>query len=72
MSTDIHRDAAIRMLADGFAIEFANYCAGDERMHNLMQHLASEFVADNIPIVEEDAATDVACELLMSVTVRTV
>lgn len=66
------RDDAILRLTDAFAFQFANFCAGDERMHELMQDLASEFVEKNIPIVDEEAAFDVACELLMSVTVRTV
>ena len=34
--------------------------------------LASEFVDQNIPIVDEEAANDVAVELLMSVTCRVV
>jgi len=67
-----NRDTAIRMLAEGFASEFANYCAGDDRLHELMQDLAHEFVADNITILDEEAAFDVASELLMSATVKTV
>lgn len=66
------RDNAIRLLADGFASDFAESCAGDERMHELMMLLASEFVDRNIPIVDEDAAVDCAHELLLSVTVRKV
>jgi len=66
------RDHSIRLLASGFSSEFAETCAGDERMHDLMMELASEFVEKNIPIVDEEAATDVAVELLMNITVRTV
>lgn len=66
------RDSAIRLLADGFAFDFANACAADERMHELMMLLAQEFVERNIPIIDDDAADDCAHELLMSVTVRTV
>jgi len=61
-------DNAIRLLANGFSSEFAEFCASDERMHELMMDLASEFVDDNIPIVKEDDAVDVAAELLMRVT----
>ena len=61
-------DNAIRRLANGFSSEFAEFCASDERMHELMMDLASEFVDDNIPIVKEDDAVDVAAELLMRVT----
>ena len=66
------RDEAIRLLAQGFSEEFAEFMAGHEMMHDLMMDLASQFVEDNIPIVDEDAATDVACELMMNVTVRSV
>ena len=66
------RDEAIRLLAQGFSGEFAEFMAGDERVHDLMRELASEFIEENIPIVDEEAATDVACELMMNVTVRSV
>ena len=65
-------DEAIRRLADGFSSEFAEYLAGDERVHELMMDLSSEFVEQNIPIVKEDDVTDVACELIMCVTVTKV
>jgi len=66
------RDHAIILLAQGFTEDFVEFVRGNERMESLMQDLASEFVEKNIPIVDEEAAFDVACELLMSVTVRTV
>ena len=64
-----HRDNAIRLLAAGFTEEFVEFCAGDERMHELMMDLAGEFVVSNIPVVSDDAQVDVACELIMNVTV---
>ena len=67
-----YHDEAIRRLADGFSSEFAEFCAGDERMHELMMDLASEFVESNIPVVKEDDQIDLASELLMSVTVTKV
>ena len=67
-----YRDNAIRLLAAGFADEFAEFCAGNEKIHEIMMDLASEFVEQNIPIVDEDAANDVAVELLMGVTCRPV
>ena len=63
---------AIRLLAQGFSTQFAEEIAGDERMHELMMELASEFVEKNIPIIKEDDQIDVASELLMNVTVREV
>ena len=66
------RDNAIRLLAAGFAEEFADYVAGDERMHELMMDLAYEFVSKNIPIVDEDGTFDVAHELIMNTTISKV
>jgi len=65
-------DEAIRLLASGFADRFAEQIAGDERMHDLIMELASEFVAEEMPIVSEDSQTDMAMELIMQVTVTTV
>jgi hypothetical protein len=63
---------SVRRLADGFSSEFAEFCAGDERIHELMMELASEFVETNIPVVGEDSQEDVASELIMSITVTKV
>ena len=65
-------DEAIRRLAIGFSSEVAEFCAGHEMMHDLMMELASEFVVVNIPVVSEDVQTDLATELLMSVTITKV
>jgi hypothetical protein len=65
-------DEAIRRLATGFSSEFAEFCAGDERMHELMMDLATEFVGDEIPVVSEDSQTDLACELILAITVTPV
>ena len=65
-------DHAIRLLAKGFGSEFAEFAAGDERLHELMMELASEFVEEHIPVVSEDAANDVAMELMMSTTIKEV
>jgi len=65
-------DEAIRRLANAFSSEFAEFVAGDERMHELMMDLASEFVNASLPIVKEDDSIDVAHELMMNVTVRAV
>ena len=67
-----YRDQAIRRLATGYSSEFAEFCAGNEKMHELMHQLASEFIDTNIPIVNEDDATDLGIELLMNITVREV
>ena len=67
-----YRDNAIRLLANGFVEEFCEFASADERLHELMMDLASEFVDKNIPIVDEDAATDVAYELLLATRLKKV
>ena len=67
-----NRDHAIALLAKGYSEEFADYLRENDRVADLVQELASEFVEKNIPIVDEDASTDVAMELVMSVTMKTV
>ena len=67
-----YRDEAVRRLATGFSEEFAEMCASDERMHDIMMELASEFVETNIPIVDEETVTDVAIELTMNISVTKV
>ena len=71
--TNIERyNESVRHMADGYSADFAEFCAGDERIHELMMELSSEFVEANVPIVSEDSQTDLALELLMSITVQTV
>jgi len=65
-------DEAIRLLAAGFSEEFAEFCAGHDKMHELMMDLAEEFTQENIPIVKDDAHYDVCYELMMNVTIHKV
>ena len=65
-------DEAIRLLAKGFSEQFAEEIAADERVHELMMDLASEFVENHIPIVSEESQIDMAAELIMNVTVTSV
>ena len=66
------RDEAIRRLAGGFSSEFAEEVAADERFHELLMELADEFVEKNLPIVSDEDATDVAYELMIGVTTKSV
>jgi hypothetical protein len=73
-NTDLNRkyQEAIRKLADGYADRFADFCAADERVHELLMDLAAVFVTEELPIVSEDSQIDMAAELIMSVTIRPV
>ena len=66
------RDEAIRRLAQGFSSDFAEFCAGDDAMHEVMMNLADRFIEMNIPITDEEASSDLAFELIMNVTVTKV
>ena len=72
MTTNERYNESVRKMADGFSEDFAEFCAGDERLHELMMDLASEFVETNVPIVSEDSQIDLASELLMSITVKSI
>lgn len=63
---------AIRRLADSYGSDFAEFVAGHEMMHDVMMKLASEFVAAKLPIVKDEDAIDVAAELNLGITIRTV
>ena len=65
-------DEAVRKMADGFSEMFAEAVAADERFHDLLMDLASEFVSQELPIVGEDSQIDMAAELMMRVTTRSV
>ncbi len=67
-----YHDEAIRRLAEGYKEEFAEFVASDERFHDLLIEMSEKFVEDNLPIVSEDDATDVAMELFMRITTRAV
>ena len=67
-----YHDDAIRRLAEGFSEEFAEVVASDERFHELLMILSEEFVEKHLPIVHEDDATDVAMELFMRITTKSV
>ena len=65
-------DNSVRLLANAFNDEFAEFCAGHEDMHAIIMELAEEFVEQHTPIVRDDAKIDVAAELMLAVTVRPV
>tara|TARA_Y100000592_G_C5203095_1_gene191469 strand:+ start:98 stop:334 length:237 start_codon:yes stop_codon:yes gene_type:complete len=65
-------DEAIRRLADGYKEEFAEEVAADERFHDLLMDICAEFIDKEIPIVDEDTKWDLAMEMILRVTTRTV
>ena len=60
---------SLRLLRDGFKSEFATSVFADERTMELFAQLASEFVDDNIPVVDDDNRMELAMMLLESLDV---
>jgi len=72
MSKLNNHDESIRRLAEGYKEEFAEVVAADERFHELLQTISEEFVAEQLPIVNEDDVIDVCYELMMRCTTKSV
>ena len=54
------RTQATRLLADGFARDFADQLTADEDFATFVMDKAKDFVDEHIPFTDEDAAFDVA------------
>ena len=67
-----HRDEAIRRLADAYSSDFAEFVAGNDLFHELLQDLADDFINENIPITDEEGHLDLAMEMILRVTTRSV
>ena len=67
-----YHDQAIRRLADGYKEEFSEEVAADERFHDILMEVCSEFIDKNIPIVNEEDKWDLALEMVLRVTTRSV
>ncbi len=61
---DLTVTRSLRLLRDGFKTEFATFAYADQRMTELLQELASEFVDSNIPVVDEDNQVELALMLM--------
>jgi hypothetical protein len=55
---------SLRLLCNGFKSEFATFAFADERMAELLQELAQEFVDANIPVVDEENQVELALMML--------
>ena len=65
-NTQTHK--SLQLLRDGFMIELTEKIYSDERFTELMMDLTSEFVEQNIPIVDEDLKTDLAFMMMESIS----
>ena len=63
-----YKEQAIKLLAEGFKTELAEYIISDDRFIELMMDLTDKFIDDNIPIRGEQNRTDLG--FLMMETIR--
>lgn len=61
---DLTVTRSLRLLRDGFKTDFATFAYADQRMTELLQELATEFVDSNIPVVDEDNQVELAMMLM--------
>jgi hypothetical protein len=66
---DLTTTRSLRLLRDGFKSDFATFAYADERMTSLLHDLASEFVDNNIPVVDDDNQFELALMLLESLDI---
>jgi len=64
---DLTVTRSLRLLRDGFKSDFATFAYADERMTALLHDLASEFVDNNIPVIDEDNQVELSMMLLETV-----
>ena len=72
MTTTYNADSvtkSLRLLRDGFQDELARSLFEDQRTVELFHELISEFVEENIPLVDEDNKVELAMMLLESLDI---
>jgi hypothetical protein len=60
---------SLQLLRDGFITELTENIYSDERFTQLMMDLTSEFVEQNIPIVDDDLKMDLSLMMMESIKV---
>ena len=58
---------ALHLLRDGFKQDFATKVFESEKFSELLMELSSEFVNENIPIVDEELELEMALLLMESI-----
>jgi len=67
--TNALRNKSLQLLAQGFKKDFADKVFQDEKFVDVMHELASKFVEENIPVIDEDDQLDLAFLLLETINV---
>ena len=61
---------SLKLLRDGYMVELMEKIYTDDRFTELMMDISSEFVEQNIPIIDEDTKYDLALMMMESISVR--
>ena len=61
---------SLQLLRDGFMTELTEKIYSDERFTEIIMNLTSEFVEQNIPIVDEDLKMDLSLMMMESISLR--
>ena len=60
----------LQLLRDGFMTELTEKIYSDERFTETITDLTSEFVEQNIPIVDDDLKMDLSLMMMESISLR--
>jgi len=68
--TQIGINKSLQLLRDGFLPELTEKILFDERFTYLLMEISSEFVEENVPIIDEDLRNDLALMMMESISIR--
>lgn len=60
---------SLKLLCDGFKNDFAQYVFAEIQNTDLFEQIASEFVRENIPVVDEDNQMELSMMLIETLDV---
>ena len=61
---------SLQLLRDGNMVDFVEKIYNDERFTQLLMDLSSEYVDENVPVLDEDLKYDLALMMIETITVR--
>lgn len=66
-----YQQQALKLLAQGFKHELAEYIQNDEKFIELVMELTDKFIEDNIPVRGEENRTDLAFLMYENISIYT-
>ena len=61
---------SLHLLRDGNMVDFVEKVYSDERFTQLLMDLSSEYVDENVPVLDEDLKYDLALMMMESISLR--